>query len=876
MALFPAFSGDVSDSSIKKSIDDRVHEKASWLQNDSYAAVDGTSDESTGECAIIAEISKNESPELEIIQEHGPPIIRSKRSRSKSPHRSHKKKKKKSSKSKKSSKDREKSREKPLSATRVYEVTDDTTENFYEDKKKERGNLSVETLHRPAVPLWPYLVPLGIKYKSFHSWKLSGRKRERYYLHKEKDVPVDVDVESDKETKEDGKEQTGKRDGILKEVWKTSRLEQEVQHATELFNSRLNKNPQDVRTWLEFLRFQDRATELQFRGGRSKRALAQRKIDILEKALRENPRSWLLQREKVHLEKFLYPPDELEQRLGKEAEKTSNPCVWMAYLEVLRSRATTTEVTVAYGKVMDVTRREGRALQRRTGQASMFIDEQIVDLLFNCGLYMRQAGLWERLWTLLRMYLELHLKPRNRGEHEEEISFDIAAQPADSEVEELEIEVFKSGLPLSEIWLRVEGLRQSARWLPLAPSDKDDEEGDLQRIVFPEDVSELLHPLSSANNVLSSIPARLASVVLLLLKIPLLPCRDTALRRQAFPLWSCDTPEVPLTAVFSGGWIIYLRYQVLINALVIYSALQQPVCIQTALRYTFFPTRQYFGVWWLRFERWLITLEGCKTSGANFSLPPKWKKELKSTIKEFLLKEKNRSSLALYREYALIDASLGKGEVAIQTLCKVATVAGYPVVGGQDQAETCSIYRLLAELLLKQAIDRQLSDNQAVPATITQDSEGNKADPTRHCKCKQQEKLGVSSGLECFQSYFLVEWICCWAWLLSLVQSTWNAGAVFEETLSKLPKISVEQMELLEEDDRRESGRNSSWIGGRYNPSLVRSFCTWAPIGNRTRDRFHQHQTHCPLGYLGALCLFISYVNVCIKVGNKQGISVNS
>ena len=33
----------------------------------------------------------------------------------------------------------------------------------------------------------------------------------------------------------------------------------------------------------------------------------------------------------------------------------------------------------------------------------------ILALLHDCGLFLRQAGLWEQLWLLLRMYLELNL-----------------------------------------------------------------------------------------------------------------------------------------------------------------------------------------------------------------------------------------------------------------------------------------------------------------------------------------------------------------------------------------------------------------------------------------------------------------------------------
>ncbi|XP_046388854.1 uncharacterized protein LOC124157850 isoform X2 [Ischnura elegans] len=580
-----------------------------------------------------------------------------------------------------------------------------------------------------------YFVPMGIPYSSLcNSCKLTGKFR-RYYQASVTDGKVKILEGNAEEEEKEGVESVEANEieipgETFKGIWRTSRLELEVQYATGSFNRKLVENPHNIRAWLEFLRFQDRASELQFRGGCSRRAMAQRKLDILTKALQENPRSWLLMREKADLEQILFPPDELEQKMAKEVEEATSIGPWLAFLKILQSRASTTEVSINYGKAMETARKEGRAFRRRTGKAPIIYDEQIIDLLFSAGLYMRQAGLWERLWTLLKMYLELNVKTVGSSEElKDEILFDIGVQPTDKELEELETEVFKSGLPLSEIWVRIEGLRQTVRWLPLIPSGKDESEGDLQRFVFPEDVSELVQPLATVGLAASGIFARLASVALLLLKVPLLPCRDTALRRCGFPSWCCDTPEILLTAIYSGGpwnwgkkalpvdllsemiaggggpqyllprpgrdlYLLSIRKLFKILANVVNSPLE----------------KQCFGVWWLRFERWLLMLEGYSSPGANFSIPQKKKKSLKSTLKEFLSQEENRSSLALYREYALIDAALGKTESAISTLLTAASLGGYPVAGVKDRAELCSIYRTLAEIILKDDVDKLSED----------------------------------------------------------------------------------------------------------------------------------------------------------------------
>lgn len=79
-------------------------------------------------------------------------------------------------------------------------------------------------------------------------------------------------------------------------------------------------------------------------------------------------------------------------------------------------------------------------------------------MLYQCGLFLRQAGLFEQMWTLIRLYLELNL---NHSGFPSGSPILIS-----KDLEELEEVVLKSGLPLHELWLRTEKLRECCNWLP--------------------------------------------------------------------------------------------------------------------------------------------------------------------------------------------------------------------------------------------------------------------------------------------------------------------------------------------------------------------------------------------------------------------------
>lgn len=52
------------------------------------------------------------------------------------------------------------------------------------------------------------------------------------------------------------------------------------------------------------------------------------------------------------------------------------------------------------------------------------LEENILHMLYQCGLFLKQSGLFEQLWTLLRMYLDLNLAPTDKRKFHIESGFD--------------------------------------------------------------------------------------------------------------------------------------------------------------------------------------------------------------------------------------------------------------------------------------------------------------------------------------------------------------------------------------------------------------------------------------------------------------------
>lgn len=110
----------------------------------------------------------------------------------------------------------------------------------------------------------------------------------------------------------------------------------------------------------------------------------------------------------------------------------------------------------------------------------------------------------------------------------------------------MEDSMLTSGLPIYSLWLRIEKLRQRVHWYPILDLDCEDP----QRVVVPTDVTDLVKPITS-----NSLNLQIAAITMILLKVPVIPLRDTTYRMLSLNdiKWHMDSAEILLSIFCSLG-----------------------------------------------------------------------------------------------------------------------------------------------------------------------------------------------------------------------------------------------------------------------------------------------------------------------------------
>lgn len=237
---------------------------------------------------------------------------------------------------------------------------------------------------------------------------------------------------------------------------------------------------------------------------------------------------------------------------------------------------------------------------------------------------------------------------------------------------EYEEVVLKSGLPMNEIWLRVEKLRQNFYFLPL-PNDRNS--SDPQRIVFNEDIYHYIYPLTNRENSFN-----LTMIILRLLKIPL-PCDfwllngvscDTTIAdfdaiEELVAVFMCRTifAATPVTSTFDEVlWKLICEFSIgpsFISLHIgheLYIKFITEVLLLCAESFTD-TKRNIFTLLWLKLERVLMLTDQhlkCWTDEKA--------KKLRSKIKNVLKRDENRNRLIFYVEYAQIEYDMQRIEMA--------------------------------------------------------------------------------------------------------------------------------------------------------------------------------------------------------------------
>ncbi|XP_051941629.1 nuclear exosome regulator NRDE2 [Hippocampus zosterae] len=330
---------------------------------------------------------------------------------------------------------------------------------------------------------------------------------------------------------------------------------QEAKHLTsqtEEFNRKLREQPEDTQLWLKFIRYQDELSAAVFGGEEeqqgkellerrksSYKAVLEKKLSIAERAVATNPGCVALQRERLRICQELWEPSALAKEWKKLVflHPNSGP-LWREYLLFTQSyfsNFSVSKVNSAYGKCLSMLSavRDGSMVSH---PALPGIEEDMLDIFTKQCHFLRQSGHSEKALALFQSMIDFtffkpdsvrQLSTKQQADFFEPFwdsgearvgEFDARGwkawmvqqerggwvQPCpveDEEEEEEEEEVKDRSQPRWTVWLDVESSREAAHWLPWRPEkakgQSEDDCEDPERQVLFDDIGPSLICLSS-------------------------------------------------------------------------------------------------------------------------------------------------------------------------------------------------------------------------------------------------------------------------------------------------------------------------------------------------------------------------------------------
>ncbi|XP_056637114.1 nuclear exosome regulator NRDE2 isoform X1 [Diorhabda sublineata] len=672
---------------------------------------------------------------------------------------------------------------------------------FHTDSGGARELLTVKTISRPSAPIYDskYWID-DPKFKKPRSMK---SKFKRYHQYRESNSDVEVKITSKNLNDVDFTPRDEHFIGF--------KHEEELSSKTGFYNKHLADNPHDIKKWLEYINFQDtiHLFEKSYRKGsvaKGQRVLAERKLSILHKALALNPISESLQRERLNIAVSTFPADELQNYLRDAVEKDkSNIILWQGYIESTQcsmSHCNAPVVLDLYTKCLSVLHQLRRAssVERHT------LEECILKMLYQCGLFLKQAGLFEQLWTVLKMYLQLNLSPNDNNQ------FNLSSGCSETQLMELEDVIFTSNLPLHELWLRTEKLREACHWLPYLNDEKYE---DPQRMVFSEDVALLIHPITMPENIF-----KLAATVFSLLKIPLLPCRHTTMGELGLDYvpWNLDSIE-PLLAIFFALYHVETPRNLWNNVrlavgpqylnkipgheeylMFVITIMERTVKCLTG------DDKISCTIWFFKFQRLLVILDKLKL----FTMTDTLKKCFKKNFKDFLKLEENRQNEIYYLEYALLELEFGNVEGCIKIIRASLNfnVELCTTNISSRQKNWCCLYRHLVEIYVRRGKKDEEVIKLLCEMSLQEDTTFNEETlcraKTRFQTVTQNLIKGVQTKLKCrdhFLPDFFTDWLMCNSWFIYFNENPTQCFVFLENVLQTLEDNSeiLWQKEIINE-----------------------------------------------------------------------------
>ncbi|XP_044127923.1 nuclear exosome regulator NRDE2-like [Bufo gargarizans] len=527
----------------------------------------------------------------------------------------------------------------------------------------------------------------------------------------------------------------------------TSILEKVEDH-----NKRVREDPTDIKTWMEFVSFQDElihqpsmysTSENEMDSHRmSLKMVLEKKLSILERAIESNPASTELKLARLRLCTEFWE----NAALLKEWQKLvflhpNEPQLWKKYLQFCQGQFSTfsvSKVNAIYGKCLSTLSavHDGSMLSHPVMPGT---ERSMYDIFLQQCHFLRQAGHCEKVVSVFQALLDFTFyKPdsvKNMTTKEQVEFFEpfwdsgeprfgekgakgwsswmrqqerggwviinnLDEEEDDGSVEEIDIK--DKSRPRPEIWLNMECAREAQHWIPWRPdaAKKQTEEDceDPERQIFFDDIGPSMFKISSAE-----LKFHLVLSFLQLLGVPcdsrppptsLYLSLDDSSIFDFTPSyqWLLTSYELPLSGVSAVGHLDTMsRDRGQIGQCKEGERFIQDV-FQAAMSCVTAEQKMKLSVLWLQYE--ITKVVRC--------LEEKNKKKLKSQGKRSkrlakgLLKETvNRNSLALWKQYALLEWLLGSTEEARKVFDAAIGLAGSQ--GLKDQALR-SLSLLYAEL----------------------------------------------------------------------------------------------------------------------------------------------------------------------------------
>ncbi|RVE56981.1 hypothetical protein OJAV_G00211710 [Oryzias javanicus] len=526
---------------------------------------------------------------------------------------------------------------------------------------------------------------------------------------------------------------------------------------TEEFNRRLREHPSDTQLWIQFIHYQDELSASVFGGNEelpgsesserrksSYRAVMEKKLSIVERAVATNPTCIALQLERLRICQELWEPSVLAKEWKKLVFLHPNSApLWRQYLLFIQSyfsSFTVSKVNSAYGKCLSTLSAvlDGSMVSH---PALPGTEEDLLDIFAQQCHFLRQAGHSEKAISLFQAMMDFtFFKPDSvqklstkqqveffepfwdSGEarvgevgargwkawmHQQERGgwLPPPSEEEDEEEEDDEEEVKDRSQARWKVWLDVESSREAAHWLPWRPdktkgqTEEDCEDPDRQ-VLFDDIGSSLiclsspklrlrllLHFLSFLGLPVGSTLSGVSQPSLFLENLSLVTQGNEPQR----PLTSYDVSDPGVNSVGHMTTLQGMRKWVglgkqgerfLTNIL----SMLQPVLPPHHRASLTLSLVQYEKLKVLR-----------SLHNGNKKRLRSQGKSSKRVVKRLLKEPDNRSSLVLWREYAHLEWLLGNLDEARKVFSTASAMGGVKGLSATALCELCLLWSQLEE-----------------------------------------------------------------------------------------------------------------------------------------------------------------------------------